>query len=100
MAAGGTNSLSRSNYITANPPPMLLSPEINGTDFIFSFETLPGATYVYRIDSSDSPGGPNWTSGTPTQGDGTLKTVTNGILALPEQFYRLSVWINTNSTPP
>ena len=53
-------------------PPLLLSPRAVGSDFIFSFVTLPGETYL--IQYKDSLNAPFWQDLQTIPGDGSTLT--------------------------
>jgi hypothetical protein len=55
--------------------------------FLLSFDTVSGQTYVVEYKNALSNG--NWNSLETTIGDGTTRTVTNDIAASPQRFYRV-----------
>jgi PKD repeat protein len=67
----------------------LLSQGAVGADFIFSFDTVAGLTYVvqYKDDLND----PVWQVLQTVSGDGTTQTLTNSLSTVSQRFYRLSV---------
>jgi PKD repeat protein len=85
---GGTASITNVDYIVGYGPPILLSPAANADEFTFSFETISGKTYnVEFSDAADQP----WQTSQSLPGDGTVKTITNSISAVPQRLFRLRV---------
>jgi hypothetical protein len=66
--------------------PLLASPQIQGTNFIFSFQSASNQTYV--VEYKNTLSGAAWTPAQTFPGDGTVLTITNGLDASP-RFYRL-----------
>jgi PKD repeat protein len=89
MGPGGTNSLTRTNYIVISNLPKILSPALSGDDFTFSFETLVGMNY--KVEFKDSLDDPGWQTLQVIPGDGSAKTITNSGSAAPQRFLRLRV---------
>ena len=67
--------------------PIIYAPTRSGTNFIFSFQTEPGVTYIPQI--AGSLANPNWQSLPAITGDGTDKAATNSAAGVSQQFYRL-----------
>ena len=67
----------------------LLSPGAVGDDFLFSFDTVAGLTYV--VQYKDDLNYTNWQVLQTVSGDGTMKTITNSLSTPSQRFYRLSV---------
>jgi PKD repeat protein len=90
VGPGGTNSVTKTNFVTVTnlPPPVVVVNGSDGTNFIFSFSTVPGKTYV--VQYKDLLSDPVWQTLGSVPGDGTLQTVTNS-LTVPQRFYRLNV---------
>jgi hypothetical protein len=69
------------------PAPIIFAPAKTGTNFLFSFQTEPGKTYVPQyVDSLTTL---NWQSLSMVGGDGTVKIVTNSAPDVTQRFYRL-----------
>jgi hypothetical protein len=66
--------------------PLLGGPQIQGTNFIFSFQSASQETYVVEYNNTLSGGA--WTPVQMIPGDGTVLTITNDLDASP-RFYRL-----------
>ncbi len=71
------------------PPPLLASPNLDGTDLILSFQTVAGRTY--SIEYKEFLNDPAWQQLGSVPGDGDLMRVTNSISAAQQRFYRLRV---------
>jgi PKD repeat protein len=69
--------------------PMILWLEVDGADFIFSFETAAGLTY--EVQFKDALDDPFWQTLQTVPGDGSEKFLTNSIATLGQRFYRLRV---------
>jgi hypothetical protein len=67
-------------------PPLMASPRIQGTNFIFSFQSASHQDYIVEYNNTLSGG--TWTPLQTVSGDGTLLTITNGLLSSPA-FYRI-----------
>ena len=67
----------------------LLSPGAVSGDFLFSFDTVAGLTYV--VQYKDDLNYTNWQVLQTVSGDGTMKTITNSLSTPFQRFYRLSV---------
>jgi hypothetical protein len=66
--------------------PLIGSPQIQGTNFIFSFQSVTNQTYV--VEYNNALAGTAWTQGQTIPGDGAVLSVTNGLGSSP-RFYRL-----------
>ena len=88
LAGAATSALATITVATTFSP-TILSPAIVGTNFAFSFQSLPGKTYgvEYKDDLQDA----NWLTLQSIAGDGSLKTVITPVTSIPRRFYRLSV---------
>jgi PKD repeat protein len=89
MNSGGTNTLVRTAYILVNSMPLILSPNVNGDDFTFTFETIAGKTYA--IEFKDSLDDMTWQTLQSVPGDGNAITITNSIISVSQRFFRLNV---------
>jgi hypothetical protein len=69
--------------------PALQSLSLNGNQFIFSFNTIPGKSYV--LEYKDALQQTQWQTLSTTPGDGTLKTITNSTASPAQRFYRLNI---------
>lgn len=72
----------------ASPTPVqILSPQVSGTNFVFSFQTVDNQNYI--VESEANLTGLNWMTNTALVGDGTVRQITvpgtNG-----SQFFRVS----------
>jgi subtilisin family serine protease len=69
--------------------PVISSPFLSGTALTFSFETVPGKTYLvqYKASLDDT----NWQVLQTIPGDGSVKTVTNSTTSASQRYFRLSV---------
>ncbi|HWD19585.1 MAG TPA: S8 family serine peptidase [Verrucomicrobiae bacterium] len=67
-------------------PPLLLNPNIMGSNFVFSFQTATNRAYT--VQATDSLTNGAWNSLPAIPGDGSPKTVTNA-LAPGARFYRV-----------
>lgn len=72
----------------ADAPRLVVLPA-GGTDFTFAFDTVPGLTYVVQF--KDSLDDLDWQPAQSVPGDGTRKTITQGVSAPAQGFYRL--WV-------
>src|SRR5262249_13000058 len=70
-------------------PPLLLSPKAIAGDFIFSFVTVPGRTYL--VQYKDALNNAFWQTLESSPGDGTTLSVTNLISTNPHRFFGVSV---------
>jgi PKD repeat protein len=69
--------------------PTILSPNISGTNFTFSFQSIAGRTYLVQYkDDLETTG---WQLLETIPGDGTLKTVITTYASPMQRFYRLKV---------
>ena len=69
------------------PAPIIFAPAKVGNNFLLSFQTEPGKTYVPRyVDSLTTQ---NWQSLIPIGGDGAVKIITNAAPGVTQRFYRL-----------
>jgi PKD repeat protein len=91
IGPGGTNSITRTNFVTVTnlAPPVIAITGNDATNFMFSFSTVTGKTYVVQF--KDLLTDPDWQTLSSVPGDGTLQTVTNSLAASPQRFYRLNV---------
>jgi hypothetical protein len=64
----------------------MASPHLQGTNFIFSFQSASSQTYVVEYNNTLSGG--TWTPVQMFPGDGTVLTITNGLTSA-QAFYRL-----------
>jgi hypothetical protein len=69
--------------------PTILSPELSGTNFVFSFQTISGRTYL--VEYMNALGGTNWLILQTNIGDGNIQSVVTPASAPPQRFYRLSL---------
>ena len=69
------------------PAPIISAATRTGTNFVFSFETEMGKSYV--VESTDSLTAPVWQSLPAILGDGTIKTVTAPAVGTSQRFYRV-----------
>jgi PKD repeat protein len=69
--------------------PTILSPVLSGTNFVFSFQTISGKTYL--VEYMNTLGGTNWLILQTNIGDGNIQSVVTPATAPPQRFYRLSV---------
>jgi PKD repeat protein len=87
---GGTNSLVRSNFIVVTlPAPLLVPAASDSTNFIFSFMTFTGRTYL--VEYKDSLEDPNWQTLQSNPGTGFSLFVTNSLSDPPQRFFRVRV---------
>jgi hypothetical protein len=75
--------------LTMLNPPSILSPGLSGSNFVFSFNTVPGFGYIvqYKDFLTDLV----WQTLETVPGDGTVQTITNATASPAQRFYRLSV---------
>jgi hypothetical protein len=69
------------------PAPGIFAPAKVGDNFILSFQTEPGKTYV--VQYLESLATINWQSLPSVTGNGSVKTVTNSAPNISQRFYRL-----------
>ena len=62
-------------------------PALKGTDFTFSFATVPGINYY--VEYKDSLTDPDWQPLQSVLGDGTVQTLTNSMPAAAERYFRV-----------
>jgi PKD repeat protein len=86
---GGTNVMISTNFVVVSARPALQSLSLNGNQFIFSFNTIPGKSYV--LEYKDALQQTQWQTLSTTPGDGTLKTITNSTASPAQRFYRLNI---------
>jgi PKD repeat protein len=91
--SAGTNTFTRTNCVVVADWPSMSQPTVSGSNFLFSFPTLPGNTYGYSIYFKDSLSDALWSPGDTYPGDGSIRTVTNS-LSNPQRFFRLGVFRN------
>jgi hypothetical protein len=68
--------------------PLIVAPQVNGPNFVFSFTTETNRTYTIQSSGTLSP--PNWVSITTFAGDGSVVTITDAILS-GQKFYRVLI---------
>jgi PKD repeat protein len=85
----GTNSFTGTNYVIVSVRPSISTTALDGTNFVFSFDTIANKTYT--VQYKDSVEDSVWQPLQSIPGDGTLKTITNSVLSPATRFYRLSV---------
>jgi len=69
------------------PAPIVFAPGKVGTNFVFSFQTEAGKTYMPQyVDSLSSL---SWQNLPSVTGDGSVKTVTNSAPNVAQRYYRL-----------
>ena len=69
------------------PSPTFSGPTVAGTNFIVSFQTTPGNTYIVQYTTVLWP--PNWQSLPSVAGNGAVESVTNSASGGAQKFYRL-----------
>jgi len=69
------------------PSPTFFAPARVGNNFIVSFQTTPGNTYIVQYTDTLSP--QNWQSLAGVAGNGAVETVTNSAPGVAQRFYRL-----------
>jgi PKD repeat protein len=69
--------------------PTIVFLTLNGSEFMFSFETVFGLAYV--VQYKDFLDDPVWKTLQSVTGDGAMKTITNSISGSSQHFYRLKV---------
>jgi hypothetical protein len=69
--------------------PIIVSPAFDGTSFSFSFDAIPGKTYVVQYKNSLID--PTWLTLVTLPGDGSPKTISSSSPSSAQVFYRLSV---------
>jgi len=75
-------------YVCCGGPwePLITNPQIQGTNFLFSFQSVSNQSYTVEYNNALS--GAAWTPVQTNLGDGTVLTITNGLDA-SQRFYRL-----------
>jgi hypothetical protein len=68
------------------PAPIFFAPVQSGTNFLVSIQSEPGATYTIQYMNAL---GSTWQNLTTVSGNGSVITVTNAALGIPQRFYRL-----------
>ena len=68
------------------PAPIFFAPTQAGTNFMVSIQSEPGATYTIQYLNAL---GSTWQNLTTVSGNGSVITVTNAALGVPQRFYRL-----------
>src|SRR5262249_39154178 len=68
--------------------PIIVSPAFDGTSFSFSFDTIPGKTYVVQYKNSLND--PTWLALATLPGHGTPTTISSSSPSSAQVFYRLS----------
>jgi PKD repeat protein len=93
ISASATNTLMETNFITVTsstaPRPLIVSIGPSGTNFVFSFSTVSG--HMYTVQYKNRLTDPGWQTLPSIPGTGSLLSVTNGLVGVPERFFRLSV---------
>ncbi len=92
VGPGGTNTVSKTNYITVTnliSTPVMVINGYTATNFTFSFDTVSGKTYL--VQYKDFLSDPDWLLLSSVPGDGITHTITNSFSASPQRFFRLSV---------
>jgi len=76
------------SYVCCDGPwePLITGPQIQGTNFTFSFQTASNQTYTVEYNPVLS--GAGWTLVQSFTGDGTVQTITNGLNS-SQGFYRI-----------
>lgn len=69
------------------PAPILFAPAQSGTNFLFSFQSEPGKTYV--VSGASSLNSPNWQTLATVAGNGAVLTVSNSVSSSSLQIFRL-----------
>ena len=69
------------------PSPTFFSTAKVGDNFIVSFQTTPGNTYIVQYTDTLSP--QNWQSLPGISGNGAVESVTNSAPGVAQRFYRL-----------
>ena len=95
ISASATNTITQTNYLTVTtstvPPPTIVSVGESGTNFVFSFNTVSGHTYTvqYKNLLTDSV----WQTLQSFPGSGGIInfSTTNGLVGVPQRFFRLDV---------
>jgi len=87
-SSGGNSTNAVQGLAVSGFPPTIFGTTKGGTDFIFSFATVTGKTYV--VQYKDSLNAVVWQTNQSVAGNGAIKTVTNSISAM-QRFYRLLV---------
>ncbi len=83
--AAGAYLLATNNFTT--PPPALLSPLVQASQFNFSFQSYSGLNYF--VQHNDNLATTNWITDTNFPGDGSLVPISLPIVAQPSRFYRV-----------
>jgi len=69
--------------------PVIILVTLIGSEFGFSFDTIPGLTY--EVQYADSLEDPVWQMLQSALGDGSTKTITNSVSETSRRFYRLKL---------
>ncbi len=69
------------------PSPTFFAPTEVGTNFIVSFQTTPGKTYIVQYTTTLAP--QNWQNLPSVAGNGAVESVTNSASGSAQKFYRL-----------
>jgi PKD repeat protein len=69
--------------------PVIILLTLNGSDFAFSFDSVPGLGY--SVQYKESLDDPVWQTLQSVAGDGTRKTITNSVSVTERLFYQLRV---------
>ena len=69
------------------PSPIIFAPAQAGTNFVFSFQTEPGKTYLVQYTDTLAP--PNWQNLPSVPGNGSTASVSNSATGSVHRYYRL-----------
>ena len=85
---GGSATISLTGRAVDALTTSILTPQGSGTGLAFSFQSLPGVTYV--VEAADALDAPNWVPIQTLSGDGSLMTITNSVSS-GHRFFRLRI---------
>ncbi|MFO1475853.1 MAG: hypothetical protein U1F98_04290 [Verrucomicrobiota bacterium] len=83
------DSVNLSAIVCCTPPPLVMTPEICGTNFVFSFLSLQGRTNV--VEYMDELPGAGWLPFVTLTGNGSVLSVTNPSSVPANRFFRVGV---------
>jgi hypothetical protein len=83
----GQAATSAAGILTVGTPLIMLQPNVQGASFIFSFNTMTGATY--QVLYKDALTNATWLTNQTVLGDGATRSITNSIAASTRRFFRL-----------
>ena len=90
VGAGGTNSLTRTNYILVTPPPLILTVGLANDQVTLTWLSVPDRTNW--LEYQGDLGGTNWIALTNLLGTGNLQQSADGPTSFqPQRFYRVRV---------